>query len=127
MSIKLTTQMDWMHYSSYSKNHPDNLKRHTDLSLPDAVAGPPPVGEITELDKRMTGVWGSKLCCEKPYGKNETRVWQKDGVTAKVGKDWGPSVHTGAKSSSVMKSAMYAGPLKEPSFEQMIINLGPKK
>ena len=39
MSIKLTTQMDWMHYSSYSSYHPDNLARKADLKLPDPILG----------------------------------------------------------------------------------------
>lgn len=72
MSIKLTTQMDWMHYSSYSKYHPDNLARSADLKLPDPILGPPPVAEITAQDKQVTGAWGHALCCERAYGPCET-------------------------------------------------------
>ena len=51
MSIKLTTQMDWVKYASYSKYHPDNLARPDNNVLPSQVRGPPPINQITELDK----------------------------------------------------------------------------
>ena len=38
MSIKLTTQMDWVKYASYSKYHPDNLQRPDNFKLPDPTA-----------------------------------------------------------------------------------------
>lgn len=119
MSIKLTTQMDWMNYSSYSKYHPDNMDKKPYLSLPQPLTAPAPVSELTELDKKMTGAWGSKLCCERPYGKNETRTWIKDGVTPKIGSSWGATLHA-QYGKSRMQSAMYSSSLKEPSFKDMI-------
>ena len=121
MSLKLTTQYEWRKHSNYSGNHPDNLHRKVDVSLPDAVKGPPPVAEITELDKKMKGAWGSKLVCERPYGKNETRSWIKDAVSPKVGRSWGATVHT-EQAKSQMNSAMFAGSLIDPSFKDMIEN-----
>ena len=121
MSLKLTTQNDWIKYSSFSQYHPDNLQRKPDLTLPPPVQGPPPVAEISELDKKMRGAWGSELCCERPYGKNETRAWIKDAVTSKVGSSWGATMHT-EKAKSQMTSAMYAGSLIEPSFKELIEN-----
>lgn len=119
MSLKLTTQNDWIKFASFSAHHPDNLQRKPDISLPPPVCGPPPSVQIGELDKKIKGAWGSKLCCEIAYGKNETRTWQKRAVTSKVGAHWGATTHA-EKAKSQMTSGMYAGSLIEPSFEELI-------
>ena len=79
--------MDWIHYATFSKYHPDNIAREPDLSLPEPAVGPEPHAKLTELDKKK-GMWGHQLCCEKPFGPSETTVRIKDGVTPKVGQQW---------------------------------------
>ena len=120
MSIKLTTQMDWIYkgYGSYSKYHPDNLTRPPKEELPDPVLGPGPVAEITELDKKMSGAWGHKLCCEAPYGPNETTTRIKGNVCNKVGTNWDRTI-TIERGTSTMCSAMYGGSLLERSFSTL--------
>ena len=121
MSIKLTTQMDWMHYASFSKNHPDNLTKTPDVKLPVPPVAPPPVTSFTESEKVLRGAWGHKLSSEQPYGKVETTTRIKGDVTPKIGHHWGASVHA-EKGRSVMQSAMYSGSLREPSFGELINN-----
>ena len=125
MSIKLTTQMDWVHYASFSRYHPDNLERTSDLALPKPVVGPPPVTELTEVDKKLNGAWGHKLCCERAYAQNETTTRIKDSVSPKVGSNWLKTIHI-EKSNSAMCSAMYGGSLVEPTFSELV-NSGAKK
>ena len=118
MSIKLTTQMDWMKFSSYSKYHPDNMARTSDLKLPDPIVGPPPVAEITELDQKTSGAWGHTLCCERAYGPCETTTRIKDNVTNKVGTNWSKTIAV-EKGTSTMCSAMYSGSVVERSFSPL--------
>jgi len=118
MSIKLTTQMGWMHYSSYSAYHPDNLARKADLKLPDPILGPPPIAEITPMDKKVNGAWGHTLCCERAYGPCETTTRIKDNVTNKVGSNWSKTIAV-EKGISTMCSAMYSGSQIERSFSTL--------
>ena len=118
MSIKLTTQMDWISYSNYSKNHPDNLERNTDNGLPSNVVGPPPIAQITDVDKRVQGAWGHTLCCERAYGPCETTTRIKDNVTNKVGSNWNKTIAV-EKGLSTMCSAMYSGSQLERSFSAL--------
>lgn len=123
MSIKLTTQMDYMSHANFSKNHPDNLARQPDLTLPTMPVAPKPTCSFSELDKKASpqSSWGHSLCLEKPYGKGDTRTRMKSDVTSKIGSNWGATVHA-EQSKSVMMSAMYSGSLREASFEEMIAN-----
>ena len=81
MSIKMTTQMDWMHHSSYSPNHPENMNKVGNLGLPSPVVGPPPVLSISEVEKKTQGAWGHTLCCERAYGPCETTTRIKGACT----------------------------------------------
>ena len=74
------------------------------------VRAPPPVAGFTEVEKKLNGAWGSKLCCEAPYGVQETRARIKVDVTPKIGAGggWAKTVMT-EKAESVSKSAMYSG------------------
>jgi hypothetical protein len=63
--------MDWQKYARYSRYHPDNLNK-LPHKLPSPVAAPPPVVEITAIDKSAFNAWGHRLCCETPFGPNET-------------------------------------------------------
>jgi len=120
MSIKLTTQMDWVKYASYSKYHPDNLARPDNNVLPSQVRGPPPINQITELDKKISGAWGHRLCCEKAYGPNETTTRIKADVTPKVGVgDWKKTISV-EKGISSCCSAMYGGSAIEPTFAEIV-------
>jgi len=70
--------MDWISYAKYSKYHPDNLVKVAH-ALPEPVRAPPPVLALNDIDKQMGG-WGHKLCCERPYGQQETTTRIKAGV-----------------------------------------------
>ena len=120
MSIKLTTQMDWIKkgYAYYSKYHPDNSNRPSLDDLPDPVAGPAPVVSITELDKKLHGAWGHKLSCERPYGPCETTTRIKGDVTTKVGSNWSKTIMC-EKGNSTMCSAMYGGSCVERTCCQL--------
>lgn len=76
------------------------------------------MGEITELDKKMTGAWGHQLCCEQAFGPNETTTRIKGNVTNKVGTNWDRTITVERGISSVC-SAMYGGSLVERSFSAM--------
>jgi hypothetical protein len=117
MSIKLTTQMDWTRYATYSKYHPDNMERPSLDQLPSPVAKPPPAAEITEADRQI-GAWGHKLCCERAYGPCETTTRIKDNVTPKTGGSWDKTI-TVERGNSTMCSAMYGGSLVERSFSAL--------
>ena len=120
MSIKLTTQMDWVKYASYSKYHPDNLQRPDNFKLPDPIKGPPPITQINDLDKKIYGAWGHRLCCERAYGPNETTTRIKADVTPKVGVgDWKKSISV-EKGISTCCSAMYGGSQIEPTFAEIV-------
>ena len=118
MSIKMTTQMDWAHHSSYSKHHPDNMQREADNKLPEPVLGPPPVTSISEMDKKINRAWGHTLCCERAYGPCETTTRIKDNVTNKVGSNWNKTIAV-EKGLSTMCSAMYSGSQLERSFSAL--------
>ena len=95
--------------------HPDNLKRPEKEGLPKPVTGPGPVDEITQLDQRMTGAWGHKLCCEAPFGPNETTTHlrphhQQSGV------DMGPTITVSAPSTMCSDGG---GSLVERSFNAL--------
>ena len=98
--------------------HPDNLKRPEKEGLPKPVTGPAPIDEITQLDQRMTGAWGHKLCCEAPFGPNETTTRIKGHITNKVGSSWDRTI-TVERGTSTMCSAMYGGSLLERSFSAL--------
>ena len=98
--------------------HPDNLKRPEKEGLPKPVTGPGPIDEITQLDQRMTGAWGHKLCCEAPFGPNETTTRIKGHITNKVGSSWDRTI-TVERGTSTMCSAMYGGSLLERSFSAL--------
>ena len=88
----MTTQMDWMHYATFSKcaalttrpsfpnrgsltpaclaprrYHPDNTARMPDLSLPEPVKGPEPLCKTTDHDV-LKGMWGHAQQSELQYG-----------------------------------------------------------
>ena len=94
MSIKMTTQMDWIRkgHASYSKYHPDNFARPDRDGLPSPVKGPAAITQISDIDKKIYGAWGHELCCEKAYGPCETTTRIKDNVTTKVGSNWSKTV-----------------------------------
>ena len=120
MSLKLTTQNDWVHCAHYSKYHPDNLTRPDNNILPSMVRGPPPVVQINEMDKKINGAWGHRLCCEKAYGPSETTTRIKGDVTPKVGVgDWKKTI-TVEKGISACCSAMYGGSAVEPTFAEIV-------
>ena len=123
MSLKMTTQMEWIHLASYSKFHPDNLERLKPddrvYSLPDKIVPPPPLASLTEHDKKVRKGWGHTLCCEKPFGPVETTTRIKDNVNPKIGGSWTSTFHF-EKGTSCSKSAMYGGSLIEPSFEALV-------
>ena len=98
--------------------HPDNLKRPEKEGLPKPVTGPGPIDEITQLDQRMSGAWGHKLCCEAPFGPNETTTRIKGHITNKVGSSWDRTI-TVERGTSTMCSAMYGGSLVERSFSAL--------
>ena len=84
-SVKLTTQQPWLHYATFSKNHPENTAKEPDLSLPKSVEAPPPLAPFTPLE-RSQGYWGHQLMAEQYIGsKTETRSRMKVEVTPKVG------------------------------------------
>jgi len=114
----VTVQMDWLHHATYSRYHPDNLKKVI-APLPDPVKAPPPVVQLSEIDKKVYGGWGHRLCCERPYGPVETTLRIKDSVTAKVGSTWRSTVHA-ERGTSISQSAIYGGSFIEPSFEQLV-------
>lgn len=118
MSLKMTVQMDWMHHSSYSRFHPDNLHK-LPPQLPGPVKGPPPVVQLDEIDKRVKGAWGHRLCCERPYAPTETTTRIKDSVTAKIGSSWATTIAF-EKGNSISQSAMYGGSAREPTFEELV-------
>jgi hypothetical protein len=110
--------MDWLHHATYSRYHPDNLNK-LPSTLPQPVKAPPPVVSLTEIDKTVRGAWGSRLCCERPYGPTDTTTRIKETVTAKVGSSWRATIHC-EQSSSQCQSAMYGGSFREPSFEELV-------
>jgi len=110
--------MDWIKHASYSRYHPDNLHK-LPHALPEPVKAPPPVTQLSEVDKKVFKGWGHKLCCERPYGPVETTTRIKDNVTAKVGNTWRTTMHF-EKGYSTSNSAMYGGSYIEPSFEQLV-------
>ena len=118
MSLKMTGQMDWLHYAYYSKYHPDNLNKQ-DNKLPEAVKGPAPPAKLTEIDKKVHGAWGHRLCCENPYGPMETTTRIKGDVAPKVGSNWARTVSF-ERGASTSQSAMYGGSFREPSFEELV-------
>ena len=105
-------------YSTYSRYHPDNLQRVGDYSLPEPVKGPAAPAKIEEVDMKTKGAWGHRLCCERPYGPNETTTRIKDNVTTKVGSSWNKTI-TVERGTSTMCSAMYGGSLVERSFSAL--------
>mmetsp|Transcript_45220 Transcript_45220/g.118694 ORF Transcript_45220/g.118694 Transcript_45220/m.118694 type:complete len:126 (+) Transcript_45220:55-432(+) len=124
MSLKMTTQMEWQTYARYSKYHPDNLYKLPPL-LPEPVKGPPPLTQLTEVDKRVHKAWGHTLCCEQSYGKTETTTRIKENVTPKVGQDW-HKVIAFERGNANSKSAMYSGSMIEMSFNEVVEARGTK-
>ena len=110
--------MDWLKHATYSTYHPDNLLKQ-DNSLPDQVKGPAPLAPITEIDRKVKGAWGHRLCGERPYGPSETTTRIKDNVTPKIGSTWIATMHF-ERGYSTSQSAMYGGSYIEPSFEQLV-------
>lgn len=110
--------MDWQHHATYSRYHPDNLNKQI-APLPEPVKGPRPVAQLTEIDRKVFGGWGHRLCCERPYGPSETTTRIKEAVTAKVGSNWRSTLHA-EKGVSISQSAIYGGSFIEPSFEQLV-------
>jgi len=115
--------MDWISYAKYSKYHPDNLVKVAH-ALPEPVRAPPPVLALNDIDKQMGG-WGHKLCCERPYGQQETTTRIKAGVTAKVGSTW-RTTESFERGNSISSSAMYGGSYREKTFEELVELKGKK-
>ena len=124
MSLKMTGQMDWQDYATYSQYHPDNLKKPP-LVFADHVKAPAPLATLTEIDKKVFGAWGHALCCEPAYGKNETCTRLKERVTPKVGQTWDKIIRI-ERGKSISQTAMYGGSLREMSFEEIVEARGKK-
>lgn len=124
MSLKMTGQMDWQDYATYSQYHPDNLKKPP-LVFADHVKAPAPLATLTEIDKKVFGAWGHALCCEPAYGKNETCTRLKERVTPKVGQTWDKVIRI-ERGKSISQTAMYGGSLREMSFEEIVEARGKK-
>ncbi|KAL1505109.1 hypothetical protein AB1Y20_008868 [Prymnesium parvum] len=119
MSLKMTTQVEWIKYARYSKYHPDNISRAMVTPNHEPVKGPPPIVSFDNYDRTVKGAWGHSLCCERPYGKQETTTRIKDHVAPKVGSSWHATMHF-EKDKSVSCSAMYGGSLIDLSFEEIV-------
>ena len=84
MSLKLTTQDKWKDYAFYSRYHPDNTHKPKMKLDDEEIKSPPPILEITELDKQ-NGMWGHTKCCEQAYGPQESnKRMMKSTITTKV-------------------------------------------
>ena len=77
MSIKLTTQMDWMQkgYGSYSKYHPDNLAKKPDISLPEPVKAPAAIAASSAAaGAASVGASADSAGADAPAGRSAVEI-----------------------------------------------------
>jgi len=121
MSLKMTTQYDWMPMARYSQYHPENCNRGKNLEkevkLQGMPAPPPPITGFTEGEKKVDKMWGHALCCEQPTGVQETRTRIKADIKPKVGSTWARTIAF-EQGTSTSCSGVYSGSMIEQSFAE---------